>query len=893
MNKFPSFCYVFILLWWIPIRNALSLPSKVKIGGIFPKLKHDGTGEVDSAGVQYIAAFLMAIRDLNNKTDGLYDNILTNTAVEFALRESPGPFIDDIYSAIDLCAKVFNSTGVQGVVGAHNNDVSNAIAQIFNGFKMNQIAYGSTGSFLSYVGPYPYYFRTCSDDALQGIAMADIIYNHYKWTKVSTFSTSDTFGSDGIQQFNSRAAQLGINVISAHQFRHGLVDFTSIIESAKIQGTKIFVFFMVSSDASKLIEQGYNLGLFTTGTQIIGSGTILEASVWTAFSGNIPTQDLMKGILAVSQSYTYTTDMYTQFIQRWRAQNDTIHIGFNNVESCGSETDSDGGFHLYKGTTSTPYGIREVCTGLKFSSFAKDGSDIDNFVPFVYDATIAFAVGLHKLMYTEGMAYDGDAFGAVLAYNFSFTGVTGPISFRLGDPATGFGYGDRDKGINFDLLNFDPNLYCPSGKTGGIQTLGLWSVDTDYTAYSASISKAVYRTEDNSVPKDSPPSITSDITTSSQNILIALAVITLITIFAFSCVLYYYRKNKLLKASQPMMMVIVLVGALFSVSRVLSGSNPIDDSVCVSNVWFGHLAFAMVFGSLVMKTWRIHLIVNTGLKRVKVTPNMIMIAMGSLVSFFAVYLVVLTAVGDPHKEFIYRDLGKQQIMLLPYCVEKYSQFSSTLYCIEACMILQGARLCWWTKDVPDAVNDSKNVAMAMYAIMFISSVVFPIVYLLGLDPAVAALISGIGFAIGTLTALIVLFGPKTWLLWQGAILDSKLGIIMPGGKNKNLIGHSKVADKVENTEMPVMSTQVNMNFGKSYADQNSKLCREQIVRWQSLLLQVENGVGLPTSSQHSSHSQAQQSEGVTPTEDVMLMTNLHDEVEPLPDIEQRSKDYYS
>ena len=74
-------------------------------------LEHDGTRAVHTAGSQHVAAFVMAVNELNNKNDGINDCILPQTQVEFALQEQPGPFIDNIYAAIHFCAKSFNSTG--------------------------------------------------------------------------------------------------------------------------------------------------------------------------------------------------------------------------------------------------------------------------------------------------------------------------------------------------------------------------------------------------------------------------------------------------------------------------------------------------------------------------------------------------------------------------------------------------------------------------------------------------------------------------------------------------------------------------------------------------------------------------------------------------------------
>lgn len=99
-----------------------------------------------------------------------------------------------------MCTNVFNGNGTLGTVGGHTNTASNAFAQIFNGFKQNQVAYASTGSYLSYVTPYPYFMRTCADDAFQGVALADIVSDYFGWNIVTVFSTTDTYGSDGITQ---------------------------------------------------------------------------------------------------------------------------------------------------------------------------------------------------------------------------------------------------------------------------------------------------------------------------------------------------------------------------------------------------------------------------------------------------------------------------------------------------------------------------------------------------------------------------------------------------------------------------------------------------------------------------------------------------------------------
>lgn len=52
-------------------------------GGLFSIF--DNNGYLDPVQVENLAAFLMAIRELNNKTDGIADDILVNTQIKFQI----------------------------------------------------------------------------------------------------------------------------------------------------------------------------------------------------------------------------------------------------------------------------------------------------------------------------------------------------------------------------------------------------------------------------------------------------------------------------------------------------------------------------------------------------------------------------------------------------------------------------------------------------------------------------------------------------------------------------------------------------------------------------------------------------------------------------------------
>jgi hypothetical protein len=89
-------------------RNVKAL-QEFKVAAYFKLF--DENDNVDSAMVQRLAAFLMAVREINNKTDGIGDDILPDTKLLVAL-ESPDDSIFGVEAALaDSILTAFQNTG--------------------------------------------------------------------------------------------------------------------------------------------------------------------------------------------------------------------------------------------------------------------------------------------------------------------------------------------------------------------------------------------------------------------------------------------------------------------------------------------------------------------------------------------------------------------------------------------------------------------------------------------------------------------------------------------------------------------------------------------------------------------------------------------------------------
>jgi len=78
------FCFFLIHTSFYPILAMKFVPpASVRIGGMFP-ISSTVKGVIDFSGPQYLATSLMAIREINDKQDGIADNLLPNTKILFA-----------------------------------------------------------------------------------------------------------------------------------------------------------------------------------------------------------------------------------------------------------------------------------------------------------------------------------------------------------------------------------------------------------------------------------------------------------------------------------------------------------------------------------------------------------------------------------------------------------------------------------------------------------------------------------------------------------------------------------------------------------------------------------------------------------------------------------------
>ena len=256
-----------------------------------------------------------------------------------------------------------------------------------------------------------------------------------------------------------------------------------------------------------------------------------------------------------------------------------------------------------------------------------------------------------------------------------------------------YGYGDRATNQGFILYNWQ----YTNTSMGIFQRVARWTSELGYINCDVDQLKypipawmggchlpISYNSPDGlSLPVDRMLDFVQQVPSGIKSFLVAIAAVTFATGLFIMAVLYVVKaKTRLVKASQPAMMMYILVGVVLSAIRIASAGFDPTNGLCHVDIWSGHLAFACVFFAMIIKAWRVHKIVLGGLKRVKITSFQVMCYTAVLIGIVAIILVLYSAIGRPHVEYMTVPLITGNNLQKPFCTTSMPGFDYVLYAIE-------------------------------------------------------------------------------------------------------------------------------------------------------------------------------------------------------------------
>ena len=274
-------------------------------------------------------------------------------------------------------------------------------------------------------------------------------------------------------------------------------------------------------------------------------------------------------------------------------------------------------------------------------------------------------------------------------------------------------------------------------------------------------------------------------------ILVAVAVFAILGISCaagIGSLVFRHRGTQLLKASSPLFCALILVGcALGYVSTLMLVWYEPTPGVCVALPFVGHTAFAISFGGLFAKTWRLMVIFRqTRLEVMSITNVELLRSIGIGCAMAWLYLGVRVAELPAAKTRL-QEADGQVFVVCAGCDSAWDWF---VLVIEACVIAWGCYLAWSTRRNPQFFNESTWIALSIYSCTAFGGVGLVLTFSgIVARPDSVILLQVIFVMLVTTTTMLLVFVPKfVMLVTNGPNFSRYLTAPFQTGGGTNLTG---------------------------------------------------------------------------------------------------------
>jgi hypothetical protein len=347
---------------------------------------------------------------------------------------------------------------------------------------------------------------------------------------------------------------------------------------------------------------------------------------------------------------------------------------------------------------------------LNFSDFAADGEDIPSAAYHAYDATLAYAYGLHSLAYTHKKEnINGEALRKEILDNVDFHGATGHVGFSKTYINDGFDVGSRNVGMRFAVTNYDKRF-----GTEEFVAVGDYHTATGVTFFGA----VMFADGGSVLPPDRPLPRTDDIAPWMLTASMAFSICAMTLVVFTAAMIYAYSFTRLVKAAQPPVIYVILFGLLLGSIRGITGLLRPSSGLCVAQMWLGHLAFTLVFAALLVKSWKVYKVINAGMRKFVLSTAGTLRIIGYSCVPVILFLTFITSLGKTNTVFILVFEDQFDIIYQERCEIELSQELKGLYVLELLALVYGMWLCYLIKDVPDSISNSGVIAHSKYDVWY-------------------------------------------------------------------------------------------------------------------------------------------------------------------------------
>eukprot|EP00966_Prymnesium_polylepis_P100483 2327043-Prymnesium_polylepis.1 len=183
-----------------------------------------------------------AVREINNKTDGVEDALLPGTRLFLSYRDSKCDRSVGLQGALSLTQQAFEGKGVEAIIGCGCSGASLQASLVGGGAEVPVISPSSTSPALSEDNPY--FVRTVASDAVTAIVVRDILVELWEYTRVALAFSTDPYGSGIGITFSDSAPAAGLAIATTQRLEpSATADFSSQQMALDTSRARILVLF--------------------------------------------------------------------------------------------------------------------------------------------------------------------------------------------------------------------------------------------------------------------------------------------------------------------------------------------------------------------------------------------------------------------------------------------------------------------------------------------------------------------------------------------------------------------------------------------------------------------------------------------------------------------------
>jgi hypothetical protein len=173
-----------------------------------------------------------------------------------------------------------------------------------------------------------------------------------------------------------------------------------------------------------------------------------------------------------------------------------------------------------------------------------------------------------------------------------------------------------------------------------------------------------------------------------------------------------YRRDLLIHASSPLFLSFILMGIIMVITANYIWLGDQTMGSCIAQKYLLYLGFALAFGSLLVKNWRIYSLFNDqSMQIIKITNAQLVGYVAAIVSAFLILLILWAAIDPPRP-------SPSHISGF-WCASQSPSWEIIINIMALVGLLAGAMMAILTRKIPHLYNEARFIGLACYNLIVI------------------------------------------------------------------------------------------------------------------------------------------------------------------------------